>query len=338
MAPGGPGIRGFSVSRRMGEGKMGLQSNLADWQKITNAADIVFSKQLVKLRTDNPVAFSSLSPVLTPVRKGTDPTTHSLARLLELAGGSDTIDGNNCPPETLKVMTAEFQKLRDEAKTYIALVDKAIPAKVAVGPHETKSLKDVYPEAYRHLKILKTGIEAIFATTATALKSVSVRKDAAKISEKAKMPIEEAKTAMDDAKVKELKNIENQRKDLLTLAVRYRAVIAKGAAAIQKIKASPTVQNYNDEMDKAGRDISQIIVNIKKMKATDKIKDLPEVKKLPDPGDLAQAIAEFGNDNGQYRKLDEEKLKKKSFDETVKLFSSVVKQIAVLYQPLMDMK
>ena len=50
--------------------------------------------------------------------------------------------------------------------------------------------------------------------------------------------------------------------------------MAKGAAVIQKIKASPTVATYNTEMNSGGRDIRQNVLNIGLMKSNAGTKDL----------------------------------------------------------------
>lgn len=135
-----------------------------------------------------------------------------------------------------------------------------------IPPAFAKALEEVI----RGLKVLKTGLDAIakgneqwHANSKTVADDIGQRAD----------------------------TMGNIAKNFLTS---LRAEVAKGLAAAQRVKASPTAETYNDEMYKAGRNITQILNNIPKLTTAGKV--------LP-PGipanhaALAAALTPFGNGN-----------------------------------------
>jgi hypothetical protein len=73
-----------------------------------------------------------------------------------------------------------------------------------------------------------------------------------------------------------------------------KAEVAKSLAAAQRMKADPTGTNYNIEMDKAGRNVTQILSNIPRLAGNGNA--LPP--SIPaNHAQLAQALVPFGNGN-----------------------------------------
>lgn len=111
--------------------------------------------------------------------------------------------------------------------------------------------------------------------------------------------------------------------------------IRKGLAAIQDMKKDPSVANYNKIMNSAGRDVSQWVVNIAKVKTNKKFKNDSTVKKLANPAPFMTQLTEFGN--GAKRRIDDTS-SPQEVAALIKEFSQLLKSVAVAYEPVLKFK
>lgn len=160
------------------------------------------------------------------------------------------------------------KEFEDAAKLKITVKDKH-------GYELPTEIKAVFPDTYRQLKILQTEIKAIAARAANALEGAINTEKQDKIEaekNKAKGKVQGSDDAA-NAKLAQIAGEAAMKTFLLKFAPGFKSSMAKGAAAIQKIKAKPDLATYNLEMNNAGRDISQNLVNIAKLQSDPKFKD-----------------------------------------------------------------
>ncbi|MBX3604937.1 MAG: hypothetical protein KF788_06685 [Piscinibacter sp.] len=294
-----------------------------DWGNVYNPAVNAFSKDI---KTCAQKDLDEGRAVMGLLGKPKDGTAKLLAAMVEL----DKVKFGSPDPKVAKASLATYEAqvklLKSAQGTYAKLLDTAMSGEIVSSQTKKKvKLKDLAPDSYRQLKVLSTELAAIVARAEQMLKSQQVVKQSDKINEKqqkdmAKAKSEEARKAVEaEARLKKM---------LLTLNSGFVSSISKGKAAIQKIKAKPDLKTYNEWMNNAGRDISQNLVNIKKMKDEAGLKDMKQVKALADPKSLATEIAVYGN--GARRKLPDSASAqdvKKALDD----FSDLVKRIEAQY-------
>jgi hypothetical protein len=139
-------------------------------------------------------------------------------------------------------------------------------------------------------------------------------------------------TGSDDAanaKIKAIQEDAAMKNFLLAFGTSFKSSVAKGAACIQKIKASPDLDTYNKQMDDCARDISQNLVNISKLKQNPKFKSSSLAKKLPDPAGLAREIVPYAN--GNMRKLPANATAE-DVEKALATFTNLYKRIVVTYK------
>lgn len=294
-----------------------------DWGNVYNPAVNAFSKDIKTSAQKNLDEGRALQALLGAPKDGT-------AKLLTAMVALDKVKFGAPDPKTEKASLATYEAqvkaLKSAQSTYAKQLDTAMNGEVVSAQTRKKvKLKEFAPDSYRQLKVLSTELGAIVARAEQMLKSQQAAKESNKINDKQQKDMAKAKSE-DDRKAVEAEA--RLKKMLLTLNTSFTSSIRKGQAAIQKIKAKPDLKTYNDWMNNAGRDISQNLVNIKKMKSEAGLKDMKQVKALADPGPLAAQIAAYGN--GALRKLPDTASAqdvKKALDD----FSALVKNIEAQY-------
>jgi hypothetical protein len=314
---------------------MALTDYVKEWGNLYNAAMAVFAKEVQKVGKGGRDAGATAQTALEGPKKGTVGIVACLDRIAKIRDFTGLNEKDL--KAALALLAKELKALDSEAKKYNAVLDKAIAAEMKVGFAKPTKVKDDMPDAYRQLKVLKTGLAAIQARAANELKGFSAQKEIKKIGDKQAAGMQKARDADNEPKAKEIEAEARLKKLLVTLSASYKSSMAKGAAVIQKIKSSPDVATYNDQMNNGGRDIRQNILNIGLMKQNAGLKDLKEVKALPAPGPLAQEIEEFATDTGGLRKLPATASK----DDVVRAlakFSALYKRIDTTYKKLASVK
>ncbi|MBV8650912.1 MAG: hypothetical protein JO255_05560 [Alphaproteobacteria bacterium] len=306
-----------------------------EWGDVYNAAMVVLSKDDKRTKQQGGNENAAARDVIDPPKKGTVGLVKCLDRLAKVP------DFTGLKPDELKKAMAaaikEVKALDAEAKKYNAILDKAINADCKIGFQPVRKAKDFLPDTYRQLKILKTELAALQARIGNQIKSFASQKETGKIGAEQAKGMKKARDAGNEVKAKEIEAEARLKKLLVTLSASYKSSMAKGAAVIQKVKASPDVATYNTLMNSGGRDIRQNILNIGLMKQNAGLKDLKEVKALPAPGPLAQEIEEFATDNGGLRFLPTTASK----DDVVRAitkFSALYKRIDTTYKKLGSVK
>jgi hypothetical protein len=305
---------------------------VSDWGKTFNAAAVVFSKDISATTKGN----KSQGAVLKKILEDAQSPTGVIAALVALdkidivATGKDkkTLAAN------IKLFKSALKKLEGEKKKYIKDLVETQNQKPTVseqGFNIPTPMKKALPATYRQLKILQTEVEAIYARAANALDSAENSAKTQKNIEKGTDKKSKVKGADDaaSAKLKAISEETSMKNFLLAFGKGFKSSVAKGAACIQKIKASPDVATYNSEMNYCARDISQNLVNISKLKKNPKFKNTSLAKKLTDPGAMARDILPYCN--GDLRSLSpnatEKDVKKALADFTV-----LYKQIITTYK------
>jgi hypothetical protein len=306
-----------------------------EWGNVYNAAMVVLSKDDKRTKQQGGNENAAALAVIDPPKKGTPGLVKCFDRIAKVPDFSGLK-----PDEFKKAMAAavkEFKALDGEAKKYNAILDKAMNADCKVGFAPAKKAKDFLPDTYRQLKVLKTELGALQARIGNEIKTYSSRKETDKIAADQAKGMKKARDANNEPKAKEIEAEARLKKMLVTLSSSYKSSMAKGAAVIQKIKASPDVATYNTLMNNGGRDIRQNILNIGLMKQNAGLKDLKQVKALPAPGPLATEIEEFATDTGGLRSLPTTATK----DDVVRAitkFSALYKRIDTTYKALASVK
>jgi hypothetical protein len=176
---------------------------------------------------------------------------------------------------------------------------------------------------------------SIQARIVNLLKNFETSKQSQKIDVKQRAAMGKARAKGNEDKAKGIETDAKLKKMLLTLAAGYNSGMAKGAAVIQKLKQTPTLANYNVLMNNGGRDISQNVVNIGKIKANAATKDDKVVKSLPMPGPIVAEIARFAN--GDLRKLPDD-ASQADVNKAIVQFTALHKKIAQTYAKLAAVK
>ena len=242
--------------------------------------------------------------------------------------------GGDDRKKMMKVGEKQISAFQAIKKSYLKGLDYALTADIPLpdGDKYPEKLKILAPAAYRSVKVLKTEIEAISARAVMEWEQFDKEEKAAEILARGK---EKTDKIANDEERKYAKELANAKQTLLTFAPKLKSAVAKGAAAVQKIKSNPTSKVYNDEMNNAGRDLSQAVANIEKWQSHDDVKKLDAVKKLPKPGDLAARISEYGN--GARRSVAPTANDAEVLAE-LKGYSAILKQIIVTYADFMNGK
>jgi hypothetical protein len=294
-----------------------------DWGNVYNPAVNAFSKDIKTSAQKNLDEGRALQALLGGPKDGT-------AKLLSAMVALDKVKFGSPDAKTEKASLATYETqvkvLKAAQATYCKQLDAAAAGEIVSAANKKKvKLKEYAPDSHRQLKVLSTELAAIVARAEPMMKSQQTVKQNEKINDKQQKDMAKAKSEEDRKAVEAEARL---KKMLLTLNTSFTSSIRKGQAAIQKIKAKPDLKTYNDWMNNAGRDISQNLVNIKKMKSEAGLKDMKQVKALADPGPLAAQIAAYGN--GALRKLPDTASAqdvKKALDD----FNPLVKTIEAQY-------
>jgi len=306
---------------------------VTEWGKTFNAAAVVFSKDISATTKANKTQGAVLKKILEDAQSplGVIAALGAIDKI-SLAASSDK-DVKELP-KNIKLFKAALKKLETERKKYVKDLVEAQNQKPTVseqGYNMPTPMKKALPATYRQLKILKTEVEAIYARAERALDAAQSNSKVQKIDDEKNKKIGKVKGASDAdlAKLKAIGEESATKKFLLSFGTSFKSSMAKGAARIQKIKASPDVATYNEEMNSCARDISQNLVNIEKLKRNPKFKDTKLAKKLQDPGAMARDIAPYAN--GDLRSLaataTPNDVKKALAD-----FTALYKRIAISYK------
>lgn len=268
-----------------------------DWGKVYNPAVNAFAKDA------NAVAKNSSREDGAAVLAALEPVRNGTAGLIKAMDALDKNKSGAPDPKQRKADMAAYatamKVLKAEQMAFAKKIDAALAAEIKLPSNGKKiKVKDDAPESYRMLKTLRAELDAVMARATHELKGRAKAAESDKINDKQQKDMGNAKSEEDRKSVEAEARL---KKMLLTLDTSFKSSIAKGKAAVQKIKAKPDVKTYNEHMNNAGRDISQNLVNIEKMKTNADVKDLKQVKAMPAPGALAADIAKYGN--GALRKL-----------------------------------
>lgn len=258
---------------------------------------------------------------------------------IDIGGGSPKQQAAR--PANIKLYKVAMAKLESAATKQSKEFDQAQLLKLTIkdknGYNLPTPIKTVFPDTYRQLKIMHTEMKAIVARAANELDS-AVKSDAlAKISADKNKAKDKVKGDDDVAKdkVTQISQDAGMKIFMLKFAPSFKSSMAKGAVVIQKIKASPDLKTYNLEMNNGGRDISQNLVNVAKLKADAKFKDTAMAKALPAPGTTVAAITPFAN--GAKRTLPITATPA-DVKEALAEFTELYKKIAVLYKDVLSGK
>jgi hypothetical protein len=304
------------------------------WEEHYNAAGKDFFLDVQKLAKKSADDGRNLSTLLDPPRKNTVALVAALARLNKIPDPGSLKDDQK--KAGIAALSKEVKGLSAEVKKYVPVLDKASAGEMILrGTSNKAKIKDLAPNSYRQLKVLKTELLAIEARIVNTAKNFETAKQSQKIADKQQVGMKKARDNNDEDKAKSIEADARLKKMLLTLATGYKSGMAKGAAIIQKLKQAPTLANYNALMNDGGRDISQNIVNIGKMKANAAVKSDKLVKSLPDPGPMVAEIARFGN--GDLRRL-KDTASQAEVNNAIAQFIDLHKRITAAYQKLAAVK
>lgn len=278
---------------------MALTKFAKEWGDVYNKAETIFHRDITATKKTDKNMGAFLAEELEPIRMP--------SALLAALSAVDKIDLAKGTPKELAALPGQIKlfkpalaKLDAEAKKLAKILVAAQKLQPTMkdknGLLTPTPIKSWLPDSYRQLKMLETEIGALVAragvTLAGAVNDAEVTKiNAAKDKADSKIKGE------DEVARKANEEEANMKKLVLQFGVNFKSSMAKGAAVIQRIKASPDAATYNKEMDRGGRDISQNLVNVVKLKANPKMKSSSLAKKLPDPGRLATDITPFANGN-----------------------------------------
>jgi hypothetical protein len=304
------------------------------WENAFNTAGKDFFLDIQRLGKKNADDGRNLGVLLDPPRKNTVTLVGAFARLNKLPDPSSLTDDQK--KAGIAALAKEVKALSAEVKKYVPSLDKAgIGEFILRGDNKKTKIKDLAPNSYRQLKVLKTELLSIEARIVNTAKNFATAKQSQKIADKQQAGMKKAREASNEDKAKRIETDAKLKKMLLTFAAGYNSAMAKGAAIIQKLKQTPTLANYNTLMNDGGRDISQNVVNIVKMKANAATKNDKLVKSLPMPGTIAAEIALFGN--GDLRKL-KDTATQNEVNQAIAQFAALHKRIATTYAKLAAVK
>jgi hypothetical protein len=303
---------------------MALSTFVNEWGKTFNAAAVIMSKDISAATKSN----KSQGAVLKKLLEDAQSPMGMVSALVAI----DKIEPSQA---NVKLYKAALAKLDAEKKKYVKDLVEAQGQKPTItdrnGYDLPTPMKTAFPATYRQLKVLQTEAEAIYARAENTLEGALNTEKAKKIVDESSKKKEKVKGS-DGAAAAELKAISEEsamKAFVINFAKGFKSSVAKGAARLQKIKASPDVATYNVEMNDCARDISQNLNNIVKLKQNPKFKGSSLAKKLPDPGALAREIAPYAN--GNLRKLDTAATAN-DVKQALAGFTDIYKRIVVTYK------
>lgn len=195
--------------------------------------------------------------------------------------------------------------------------------------------KAAHPKAYRELKVLDTTLNALQALMENNHKTFKKSDETAKIRASGEKKQEKARAKGDDNAERAAQETAALKTFLVQLKTMGNSATRKGLAAIQKMKSDPTVATYNDIMDAAGRDVSQWVGNIDKLKRHPKLSRNSVVKKLASADAFLPPLTEFGN--GTKRRLADD-TDQTQVEAHIKEFSTLLKGVVTAYTPVLKFK
>lgn len=310
-----------------------------EWTDIYNKANVAFSKDINTANKAEKGQGNALKLMLEDVN-GASGLTVALGVLdkTDLFAGSDKAAAEL--PGKIKVFKAALEKVDVEKKKYLKVVEQTLKLKPTVkdknGYNLPTALKDAYPDTYRHVKIMGTEVEAIYQRASNLLADALNHEKLMKIqAEKNKAMDKAPKGEAGNDALKAISTEAVLKTALLKFAPSFKSAMAKGAVVIQKIKASPDVDTYNEQMADGGRDISQNLLNLGKIKADSKFKSTALAKKLPDPGQMATDIVPFANGNKRRLPLN---ASEQDVKQALAEFTALYKRIATAYADVISGK
>ncbi len=224
--------------------------------------------------------------------------------------------------------------------TYEKAVKAFVSEKKSYEKHLTAAIKSVdkreHPAAYRELKILNTRLDALQARVENTLAGYKNAKELGKIIDKGTKKVDKARDKEGEDAAQAAQEVKALKQFMLQLKAMGNSGIRKGLASIQAMKKDPTVDTYNGTMNTAGRDVSQWVNNIAKLKANKKFKNNSVVKKLANPAPFVPQLTEFGN--GAKRRLDPATTTPDDVAARIKEFSTLIKAVAQAYEPVLKFK
>ncbi|MGB0128839.1 MAG: hypothetical protein WBP72_14470 [Rhodocyclaceae bacterium] len=304
------------------------------WRDTFNKASATFSKE-VKNAADR---FSrqdanALKSLLDEPWKETGPLVDCLEKFEELDLQNYSEKGRGRFSDKASAAKAALAKLEGAKKGYIGLLDHVVGQNLVMGL-TAGSLKTHFPDTYRQVRILKTEAEAVVAIARNDLDGFLKKEERnAIVGETIKR--REKENGLDEASADRRKAINEEaamKQFVLGFSAKFRSSMAKGAAVIQKIKASPDVDTYNREMANGGRDISQNLGNLQKLKAHPKFRDTKLAKSLEDPAEIMKSLERYGNGDRRSLKQDADP---DTVQEALKDFSRLYKSIAASYREVL---
>jgi hypothetical protein len=314
-----------------------------EWGHVYNAAVTQFSKDIAKATKTGRDLGSAVGGVLEHAKKGTAGMVQALVQIDKLPD-SGSLRTDKERQQWVASLGSQLKTLSAEAKKYVALLDTAINGDIKVGFNHPVKVKDQIPDSYRHLKILRTEVLSIEARLASVYQGKKTEKEKIKISGQGQKAYTKAVDGDNKSHLegKAIQDAINVKSFLLTLGSQYRSAMAKGAAVIQKLKASPDLATYNALMPRGGRDVGQVIVNIAKMHENPSVRDLgiKGVDKVPHPGaELARTAAIFANDGtpGSLRTLPPEATAA-DVQTALARYTAFYKEVATAYGGLAKLK
>ncbi len=309
------------------------------WGDTYNKANVVFSKDINTANKTDKAVGGALKLMLEDANR---PTGFIVA--LDALDKQDLFAGTPKAqaelPGKIKLFKAALEKVDAEKKKYLKVLDEALKLKPTIkdknGYKLPTPIKDAYPDTYRQLKIMQAEVEAIFQRAGNLLTDALNHEKVMKIqAEKNKAMDKAPKDESGNAAIKAASAEAVLKTALLKFAPGFKSSMAKGAVVIQKIKASPDVATYNTEMNNGGRDISQNLLNLGKIKADAKFKSTALAKKLPDPGQMAKDIVPFAHGDKRNLPLN---ATEKDVKAALAEFTTLYKQIAVAYADVISGK
>jgi hypothetical protein len=311
-----------------------------DWGDTYNKANVAFTKELQALKKTNKPAGEVMSDELALPQKPLGLLGALVAvDKVDLAKGSPkelaALPGN------IKLFKAALAKLDTEQKKLVKDLERlqklSITMKDKNGLNVPTRIKDFMPETYRQLKLMQTEIQAIYARAANALAGAENDAKITKINDEKNQAKDKVKgmSDADEQKRAAITAEASMKQFQLAFGTSFKSSMAKGAAVIQRIKAKPDLATYNKEMNDGGRDISQNLVNLAKLKADAKFKTSPLAKKLPDPGSMATDLVPFAN--GAKRNLPNNATPDQ-IKAALTEFTAIYKRIAVAYADVISGK
>lgn len=314
-----------------------------DWGKVFNKATPVFTTDIRELTKREKTAGAVLRRVLEPAQTPIDVLTALVAiDKISLAGGSPKEKA--ALPANVKLFQAGFKKLTVEVQKYAKELDEIMKTPVTVTDPRNQHplptpLKTVCPDTYRQLKILHTEIAAIRDRAENALlfaQNGAKRDQIEDAKDKAKSKVVGDSTEA-QAKVAAISEEAALKIFVMGFATAFKSAMSKGAAVIQKIKASPDVATYNEQMNGGARDISQNLLNLIKLRATPKYKGSTLAKKIPDPAALGYDVRITPFAHGDLRRLPDG-TSPAQVKAALEQFTALYKAIAVSYKDVLSGK